>query len=234
MSEKVTVIMQPTYMSWLGYFDLINKSDVFIFLDNVQFSKQSWQCKNKINTNNDVIMLNVPIVKAPLNTKIIDIKIKDPKFYIKHLQLIKCYYQKCIFFQEIYQFLVDFFYSTENFSLSQLNIELIKRICNLLNINKQFYLSSELNLPGNRTELLYNMCNYFQTTIYLSPIGSAVYLENEKEIFNKNNIKIKYQNFICHQYKQQFENFTPYLSIIDVLMNVEKQEIKERLLLQNY
>ena len=76
---KTCVIMQPTYLPWIGYFDLIIQADIFVFLTDVQFSKQGWQVKNKIKSKESEIMLTVPIKKVPLTTLInkIEIDISD-------------------------------------------------------------------------------------------------------------------------------------------------------------
>ena len=83
---KTIAIMQPTYLPWLGYFDLINRSDVFVFLDSVQFDKRSWQQRNRIKTPNGELMLTVPVLtKGRSDQKICDVMI-DPsqKFNKKH------------------------------------------------------------------------------------------------------------------------------------------------------
>ena len=88
--------MQPTYIPWAGYFDLINRSDVFVFLNNVQFSKQSWQVKNKILSNGNELKLTVPIKKARLSTNIDQIIIDDSHLE-KHLKSICYIFKKSLF-----------------------------------------------------------------------------------------------------------------------------------------
>ena len=64
IQKKTCVIMQPSYLPWIGYFDLIQRSNVFVFLNDVQFSKQSWQVKNKINSQGKELVLTVPVKKT--------------------------------------------------------------------------------------------------------------------------------------------------------------------------
>ena len=77
--KKTCVIMQPTYLPWIGYFDLIQRSNVFVFLNDVQFSKQSWQVKNKINSQGKELILTVPVKKTKLATNIDQIIIDQSK-----------------------------------------------------------------------------------------------------------------------------------------------------------
>ena len=81
--------MQPTYLPWIGYFDLIKQADVFVFLSDVQFSKQGWQVKNKIKNKESEITLTIPVKRAPLNTLINQTKIDMSKRWKKtHLKSI--------------------------------------------------------------------------------------------------------------------------------------------------
>ena len=88
--------MQPTYLPWLGYFVLINRSDVFVFLDSVQFDKRSWQQRNRIKTPNGELMLTVPVLtKGRFNQNICDAIIdKSQKFEKKHFSSIRSNYMK--------------------------------------------------------------------------------------------------------------------------------------------
>ena len=68
-------ILQPTFLPWLGYFEMIHSSDIFVVFDNVQFVKKSWQHRNKIKTANEITNLTVPIKKTPRSTHINKIEI---------------------------------------------------------------------------------------------------------------------------------------------------------------
>ena len=76
--------MQPTYLPWEGYFNLISKADKFIFLDDVQFVKQSWQSRNYILSSNGKLLLSIPIKKHDLSTNINKIKINDNQNWRKN------------------------------------------------------------------------------------------------------------------------------------------------------
>ena len=82
-NNKTCVIMQPTYLPWLGYFDLIRQSDIFVFLNDVQFSKQSWQVKNRIKNLSEELMITIPVKKSSLSTKIDMVLIDNTKNWKK-------------------------------------------------------------------------------------------------------------------------------------------------------
>ena len=82
--------MQPTYLPWIGYFDLIKQSDIFVFLNDVQFSKQSWQVKNRIKNQGKELMLTIPVKKSKLLTNLDSILIDNSKpWKKKHLKSIQ-------------------------------------------------------------------------------------------------------------------------------------------------
>ena len=100
---KTCVIMQPTYLPWLGYFDLIRNADVFVILDHVQFSKQSWQQRNRVRDKRGEVMLTVPVKHSGLKETIIkDVEVDHArKPLVKHMRSIQNCYSKSINFDSI-------------------------------------------------------------------------------------------------------------------------------------
>src|SRR5271155_2267040 len=93
-------ITQPTYLPWLGYFDLIDQVDAFVLLDSVQFEKQSWQQRNRIKTPNGLQWLTAPVRTKGRSAQLIkDVEIAETDFYIKHLNLIQTNYRNAPFFE---------------------------------------------------------------------------------------------------------------------------------------
>src|SRR5580704_12957199 len=102
---KVKVaISQPTYLPWLGYFDLIDQVDVFVLLDNVQFEKQSWQQRNRIKTPTGLQWLTVPVIfRGRFGQLIKDVEIREAEFWRNHLRAIELNYRRARFFHQYFE-----------------------------------------------------------------------------------------------------------------------------------
>ncbi|OGC04165.1 hypothetical protein A2276_06095 [candidate division WOR-1 bacterium RIFOXYA12_FULL_43_27] len=211
------VIMQPTYLPWIGYFDLMDQSDVFVFLDDVQFEKQSWQSRNRIKTLQGELWLSVPVVKKfPQLLK--DVEINNATAWSKtHFKSIVQNYQKAAYFKDLIKD-YEMIYETGWSKLAELNIKLIKTIVTRLNLAKKMLFSSELNCTGNRVGRLINICKAVGADTYLSPLGSKGYIDEDNR-FEAEGVKLEYQQYTCPQYRQQYGDFIPFMSTIDLLFN---------------
>lgn len=216
--------MQPTFFPWMGYFDLIDTAEKFVFYDDAQFTKQSWQCRNHIKTANGVTWLTVPLKKHALAEKINKIEINNSMPWVSKLLKTLFYnYQKAPFFKEVYSFIEEVFRRREYLLLSELTVEMILAIVSKLGIRTDTKLSSSLCInAGGRDGKLVNICEKLKCSTYLSPKGSSAYLELEKTggIFAEQSIDLKYQNYAHPVYVQRYGKFVPYMSIIDLLFYV--------------
>ena len=98
----IGVIMQPAYLPWAGYFNLISKADIFVFLNDAQFEKHEWQNRNRILMNEAYHWITVPVSRNGLDTKICEIKISENQpWRKKHLSMIRQTYLKCPYFDSI-------------------------------------------------------------------------------------------------------------------------------------
>ena len=217
-------VMQPTYIPWLGYFDLIDQVDKFVFLDNVQFSRSSWHARNRIKTQQGELFLTVPIkrLKSKYETMLCEaiINYKQP-WVKKHLKSMEQSYKKTQYINEVYPFLEEIIEKGES-SLSELNINLIKKISFSLGINKEFIKASELsNINGHKDALVVSICKEIGCDYYLSPAGAYVYIEKETPggEFLKNGINLYYQKYVHPVYDQLYGEFLPNMSIVDSLFN---------------
>ena len=211
-------IMQPTYLPWVGYFKLIKSSDIFIFLDCVQFDKRSWQQRNYIRDKNNKILLTVPVhSKGKQNQKIKDVLIDNTvKWQNKHLNSMLHSYSKSKYFE---QHFIDIknIYNEKIDNLSNLNIKIIKMLCKKLKIKTKFINSSIYNLNLKKDELLYKLCKKVSADIFLSPPGSKNYL-SETDYFNRD-VKLEYYKYNKYIYDQNNKSFIESLSIIDFIFN---------------
>lgn len=214
-------ISQPTYLPWLGYFDLIDQVDTFVFLDSVQFEKQSWQHRNRIKTPVGLQWLTVPVMfRGRFGQQIQEVEIRDGGFSKKHLRAIELNYRRAAFFENYFSQISAIFekYSS-GASLVKLNLELIRWGCEALGIQTSLVRSSELNEPGRRSELLVNLCRRLNADTYISPPGSAVYLLDDLALFADAHIEVSFHHYQHPEYRQLFSPFTPYASALDLLFN---------------
>ena len=216
--------MQPTFIPWVGYFKMIMSCDLFIFLDDVQFEKRSFQSRNKILINNEEKIISVPThVKNKFKQTINEVEINyNEKWVEKHLKSIELNYKKHEFFMENFEFISKILNRREK-KLVNLNLKLIIEICKYLNIKTKFQLASSYDVNKKKGLRIFELLKKTKATKYLSPIRSKEYLDENTEIFRNNNLKIEYLEYKCQNYSQKnSDNFISHLSIIDLLFNEGK------------
>jgi len=218
---KKAAIMQPTYFPWLGYFDLIDQVDTFIFLDDVQFEKQSWQQRNQIRTAKQLEWITVPVrIKGRFGQLIKEVQINPVKFPVKHFKLLKQNYSRASYFEHYYN---DIQHVIQEACLSQflsnLNIEVIKWICLKLGIKTKFFKSSDIGVKGKKSERIVNLLKELEISTYISPKGSLGYIKEEYTWFKENRIAVYFTNYDHPEYRQVYSPFIPYASVVDLLFN---------------
>ena len=213
----IVAIHQPQYLPYIGFFDKMNKADVFVLLDTVQFKKNEWQNRNRIKTAQNWQWLTVPVLHH-FGQKICDVKIcSSSNWRKKHVHAFISNYAKAAHFKTYWPYIEDIYNITWEF-LSNLNIYWIKKIRQFLQIDTPIYLSSRLGeLPEEPDERIIHIVKYFEADTYLSGIGGANYMNLNK--YNEENINVTFQQFLHPTYPQQFNNFEANLSIIDLLFN---------------
>lgn len=213
-------IHQPAYLPWLGYFDRIAKSDVFIFLDNVQFEKNSFTNRNRIKTPNGPLWLTVPVkLHGHLDRVIGEIEVDEAQNWKrKHLRSIEQFYHNAPQFPAKFDrvaasyaprisLLAEFCYQQLLFWLSELKIE------------TRILRATEMIATGQKSDLVLALCKEAGATTYISgPLGKG-YLQEED--FSAAGIQVEYQDFRPTEYPQQYGNFIPGLSVLDYWMNAE-------------
>jgi hypothetical protein len=221
-------ISQPTFFPWQGYFALIDFVDEFIFLDNVQFDKRSWQQRNYIMLNGARHLMTIPVIsKNKFTQKIIEVEIDYNNFKVlKFLKTIERAYKKSKYF-DLYFGRIEKIINYKYKFLSQLNINIIESICGFLNIGNKLSKASSLNLDSSISKIdqLDFICKKKKTDQYISTTGSAEYLGNMKQFFHSK-ANINYFHYNTSNYRQLGETFIPNLSIIDLLFNQGPDSIK--------
>jgi hypothetical protein len=213
-------IAQPTYLPWLGYFDLIDQVDAFVILDSVQFEKQSWQQRNRIKTPTGLQWLTVPVVfRGRFGQLIHEVEIRDGEFWRNHLRAIELSYRRAPFFENYFPELSHRLKSAAGSALADLNVRLMEWFMSILEIRTPLFFSTQLDQTGKRTELLVNICSRLGAREYISPVGSAAYLLQEIDVLGRRSIEVLFHNYEHPHYRQLFPPFVPYASILDLIFN---------------
>ena len=225
--KKTVAIHQPNFFPWLGYFDKINRADIFVFLDDVQFPKKggTWSNRVQLLVFGNPKWMTSTIKRDFSGTKNVnEIRINtEDNWQHKFFKTLDQSYKKHPFHSQITPTIEQLVFNDEQ-NLSKFNINSIKVILDHLVIDsKKLRLSSELKQESSSNELLINLTKSLSCDTYMCGGGADGY--QNKELFEKNNIKLLYQKFshpTYNQYKQQ--EFVKGLSIIDCLMNIGWEE----------
>lgn len=210
-------IHQPQYLPWLGYFDKIDISDVFIFLDNVQFKKNEWQNRNRIKTAKGWEWITVPALRR-FGQLINEVKIDNKKNWREdHLKTLSTNYGKAKFFDCYIDMFTDLYENSWEF-LSELNINIINILLKILGIGgKKIFIASQLDTKGTKTQRLVELCKAVGADIYLSGKDGAKYMD--QEVFKENGIEVIFQDYQPQTYEQLFNEFQPNMSVVDLIFN---------------
>ena len=154
-------IMQPCFIPWCGYFYLIIKSKIFVFLTKVKIEKNSWQTKNKILTKNSELFINIPISGSRLQN-IFDAKIDNNlKWKKKIISSLTQNYSNHPFFELIEELIISEIENKNIRHLFELNIRIIKKISKKLGCDSDFKNDYDYDFTGNKSDRLKNICNHF-------------------------------------------------------------------------
>jgi hypothetical protein len=217
----LAVIMQPTFLPWVGYFDLIDQADVFVFLETVQFEKQTWQQRNRIRTSNGLEWLTVPVfIKGKFGQLIREVEIRTTDFPHKYIKTLGQHYGKTPYYREYKEELEGILMSVrKDPSLARLNITLIQWLSRQLGVSSRFITASELFVEGKRSERIISILRRVGADLYMSPQGSLDYLLKDRAIFKAGGFPVLIHNYTHPKYRQQYKPFTPGASAVDLLFN---------------
>jgi hypothetical protein len=213
---KKVAIIQSNYIPWKGYFDIINYVDVFVFLDNVQYTTRDWRNRNKIKTVNGTKWLTVPN-NGTQNMLIKDVQVDNTQnWQKKHYSTLLTSYKKCPFFQD-YAYLIEDIYIEKTWtSLSELNQYFTQQISKCLNIDTILLSSNDFSFDGGKNERLIHIINKVGGDYYVTGSAAKSYIENE--LFEKEGIRLEYFEYPTYPtYNQPFGDFDHYVSILDLL-----------------
>tara|TARA_B100002051_G_C16680533_1_gene609539 strand:+ start:686 stop:1387 length:702 start_codon:yes stop_codon:yes gene_type:complete len=222
------MISQPTFFPWIGYFDMISQSDIFIILDDVKFSYQSWQHRNKFKTPKGLEFFTIPVASGKKFTNINKVKLNQPEFTKNKFQkFIISNYNKSKYFKlydQSLNALVENIFS-QNYLLN-FNVEIIKWLLSALNLKINIKFSSEMNIKKNNIERILEICKKVGAKEYISTIGAKDYLKDSIYKFDEANIKLTYHNYKHPKYNQLFQPFLEYACSVDLIFNEGPNSLK--------
>jgi hypothetical protein len=212
-------ILQSNYLPWKGYFDIIHDVDLFIFYDDVQYTKNDWRNRNRIKTPKGSKWLTIP-TGTDLNRSICDVRIPDGTWSASHWKLISENYKACPHFDSLAPFLHTIYMDRQWATLSELNHHLIRSIAtDLLDIKTSFSDSRKFSLKGRGQDRVVELLKSVGATEYLSGPAGKAYLEPER--FAAEGIKLTWKDYSGYpSYPQLFPPFDHNVSVIDLLLNI--------------
>ncbi len=227
--ELKTAVMQPYTFPYIGYFQLINAVDIFVFYDDVNFIKGGWINRNRILSGSTDYRMTIPLKNISPNRKICETELAGKQFqfwYDKFRKTLAHSYSKAPCYSDAMH-LIESTFSQDFRFISNLAMASVMKTCEYLDLETRFQKSSESysgNRDLNRTERLIDICRRNHSGTYINPIGGqSLYT---KDAFRQHGIDLHFLSSDDIQYPQFSSDFIPNLSIIDVLMFNTKDEIK--------
>jgi len=213
-------ISQSNYIPWAGYFGIISKCDVFVFLDDVQFTSRDWRSRNSIKTADGLKWLSIPVGDSK-RRRICDVKLPDSDWNKRHKSSILTNYRGSTNYQAGIEF-VNAIYNDLHFeTLSDFNQNWIKfTAVEILGLKCKFLDSREIVSNGIGSDRILSLCKSLSATKYISGPSAASYLNVDE--FSVNDIEVAFADYSkMSPYKQLHGDFVPNVSIIDMIFNVE-------------
>jgi hypothetical protein len=216
--SKIAGIMQPTYLPWLGYFDLIDQSDVFILLDDVQFVQKSWQQRNRIKTAQGALWLSVPVLSSGKRFQLIrntEIDLTQT-WQEKHFKSIALSYAKAGYAKD-YLPGIKAIYERPWKSLCDLNEALLFFLMEAFGIRTPVIRASSLTTRSDKNEHIIDICRQVNADILYDAGGAVEAID--AGLIQTNWIRVVFQEYEHPCYRQMHGNFISHLSAIDLLLN---------------
>jgi hypothetical protein len=216
---KTVVILQSNYLPWKGYFDLVNMADVFVFLDDVQYTRGDWRNRNRIKTPNGQAWLTVPCGSS-IHRRICDVELNDSRWQRAHYDRIRQSYSAAPYLDELDDFLQDVFVRTTWHTLSSVNQYVIKRVAHeVLGSETVFQDSrsypSELTSQDRVFDILERVGGVDE---YLTGPSAESYLD--PRAFERRGIRLSWMDYSGYpEYRQLHGPFVHEVSILDLLLN---------------
>lgn len=219
----IVSIHQPQYMPWLGYFDKIDRADVFVLLDTVQYKKNEWQNRNRIKTADGWQWLTVPVnYRYPQSIREVVVNSRE-RWQHRQRQAITTNYRKAPHWSLLEPFLEEV-WTRQWQTIVQLNIQVVRKLVEILGIETPIHIASETGVfPEDPDERLIAIARHFCADTYLAGSGGHDYMDLQK--YSRNCLQVVFQEYRHPVYRQQFGEFIPFLSVLDLIFNHGRESL---------
>jgi len=213
-------IMQPTFLPWLGYFALMAAVDRFVYLDDVQLSRQSWQTRNRLKGPGGEIMLSLPVARKPAKVAIREARLSDLRALAKIRRTVADSLGRAPHYSVVAKIL-DRGIAASGDGLCALNIALIEGVAEASGIATPRLRASALGVGGDtgRSGRLLDICRALGAGTYVSPPGAFAYLEAD-DPFTNSGVALRFLDYRHPEYPQFHPPFLPFMAAIDALAHV--------------
>ena len=220
-------IMQPYFLPYIGYFQLISAVDKFVVYDNIEYTKKGWINRNRILVNNKDAFISLPLKKDSDYLTVVERSLADtwPQDRAKLLNKITECYRKAPYFKEVYPLVQDILCTDES-NLFRFIFRSLQLIKNWLAIPTEMIISSEIDFDQHLKgeEKVIAICKALKADEYINPIGGLTLYDKDR--FRKAGLKLSFlRSSDSIVYKQFSDEFIPWLSIIDMMMFNSTEEI---------
>jgi uncharacterized membrane-anchored protein YhcB (DUF1043 family) len=223
-------IMQPYFLPYIGYFQLINHVDTFVIYDNIQFSKKGWFHRNRFLENGQPAYFSLPLKKDSDYLNVIDRRLSDniEKEKAKILRKIEANYKKSPHFGETASLVTDLFLHDEQ-NLFHFILNSLEQLLAHFNINTKIIISSHLDIDHElkSQEKVLAICEHLKATEYINPIGGLNLYD--KQEFQEKGINLKFLKSKLNPYPQYQNEHVPALSILDMMMFCDLETVKKEI-----
>jgi hypothetical protein len=223
-------ILQSNYVPWRGYFDLIQRSDYFIFYDEVKYTKNDWRNRNRVASKDKSHWITIPVDKSSERVSINSVLLDYDKNWRKsHLSLIEfCYKKAPKYKSQLKPIMEHWLYELKTNSLSELNQYSITHICKEASINTCFIKSESISTNTGRIERLLSILEYLNATKYLCGPSAKTYMDTRLDDFSNKGIEVifyKYGTYKTYDHSNNY--YDNFLSILDFLANEDIKNLSD-------
>ena len=215
---KTIAIMQPYFLPYIGYLQLMNAVDLFVLYDDVNYINKGWINRNRLLVNGKDYLFTVPLKDASQNKLINEIELSDDQQWRgKLLKTIEQAYKKAPFYGQVYP-IVEQIITLKTTTIAELILESLVILKQYLTIETEIVTSSSIYQNAHlkaQTRIL-DICQQTNATHYINPIGGVELYD--KSVFEAQNIQLSFIKSKAVEYRQFKNEFVPWLSILDLLM----------------